>query len=326
MTDCRNMLFRLPVEIKPWEKGMDCGEDVVMLGSCFAERMAEHMQTGGIPTLSNPLGVLYNPQSIALTIAEALREEGKREIPLVKTASGWQCWWAGTQMVGETAADCQQKVNRELQHLKAALIQARWLFITLGTCVCYELKGEKPLAVTNCLKQPAANFDERWLDVEECVQILSHTTETLQEKNPSLQVVFTSSPYRYAKYGFHQSQLAKATLLLAVDRVIQDYPGNARYFPAYEIVTDELRDYRFYAADMLHPSEEAAAYVWLRFQETAMSQRLRDFVSAHGKIEKTLAHRPQSSGLEAFRKLKEDLLREKAGMQKKWEQMRTANQ
>ena len=134
------------------------------------------------------------------------------------------------------------------------------LFLTLGTNRYYRL-NDNGRVVANCHKQPGARFTEEQLDVEGAKEVLGEALEALWQVNPSLQIVFTVSPYRYAKYGFHGSRLGKAVLLLAVDGICRAHEGRCFYFPAYEIVLDELRDYRFYAADMLHPSEVAVEYI-----------------------------------------------------------------
>ncbi len=163
--------------------------------------------------------------------------------------------------------------------------------LTLGTNHVYILK-ETGEIVDNCRKRPQRLFREELLTVDVCLDYLSRAVETLLSRNPDVRVVVTVSPIRYAKYGFHGSALSKAVLLLAADRLVADYPDVVEYFPAYEIVNDELRDYRFYAEDMLHPSQQAVAYIWERFAEAFFSEDTRRFLEEWRPIKEALAHRP----------------------------------
>lgn len=163
--------------------------------------------------------------------------------------------------------------------------------LTLGTNHVYILK-ETGEIVDNCRKRPQRLFREELLTVDVCLDYLSRAVETLLSRNPDVRVVVTVSPIRYAKYGFHGSVLSKAVLLLAADRLVAAYPDVVEYFPAYEIVNDELRDYRFYAEDMLHPSQQAVAYIWERFAEAFFSEDTRRFLEEWRPIKEALAHRP----------------------------------
>lgn len=163
--------------------------------------------------------------------------------------------------------------------------------LTLGTNHVYILK-ETGEIVDNCRKRPQRLFREELLTVDGCLGYLSRAVDTLLSRNPDVRVVVTVSPIRYAKYGFHGSALSKAVLLLAADRLASMYPDVVEYFPAYEIVNDELRDYRFYAEDMLHPSQQAVAYIWERFAEAFFSEDTRRFLEEWRPIKEALAHRP----------------------------------
>ncbi len=163
--------------------------------------------------------------------------------------------------------------------------------LTLGTNHVYILK-ETGEIVDNCRKRPQRLFREELLTVDGCLGYLSRAVDTLLSRNPDVRVVVTVSPIRYAKYGFHGSALSKAVLLLAADRLAAAYPDVVEYFPAYEIVNDELRDYRFYAEDMLHPSQQAVAYIWERFAEAFFSEDTWRFLEEWRPIKEALAHRP----------------------------------
>lgn len=161
---------------------------------------------------------------------------------------------------------------------------------TLGTNHVYIL-NETGEIVDNCRKRPQRLFTERELTVDECSEYLCHVIGRLRSVNPDVRVVLTVSPIRYAKYGFHGSQLSKAVLLLAADKVVREH-DMVEYFPAYEIVNDELRDYRFYREDMLHPSDQAVEYIWQRFGDTYFSEHTRSFLEEWRPVKAALGHRP----------------------------------
>ena len=162
---------------------------------------------------------------------------------------------------------------------------------TLGTNHVYILK-ETGEIVDNCRKRPQRLFREEQLTVDECCDYLSRAVDILLSRNAGVHVVVTVSPIRYAKYGFHGSALSKAVLLLAAEKLVGRYPGVVEYFPAYEIVNDELRDYRFYAEDMLHPSQQAVSYIWERFSAAYFSDDTRKFLEEWRPIKEALGHRP----------------------------------
>ena len=174
--------------------------------------------------------------------------------------------------------------------------------LTLGTNHVYIL-NETGEIVDNCQKRPQKLFTERELSVEECTNFLQQAVDQLLHRNPSVRIIVTVSPIRYAKYGFHGSQLSKATLLLAADRLCQSYPETVPYSPAYEIVNDELRDYRFYAEDMLHPSAQAVDYIWEQFSACYFSQATQTFLQEWRPVKLALNHRPlhpESEEYQAF--------------------------
>ena len=179
-----------------------------------------------------------------------------------------------------------------------------YAILTLGTNRVYILKETNEI-VDNCRKQPQNLFREEQLSIEECVNYLSLAIDRLIELNKDIKIIITVSPIRYAKYGFHGSQLSKATLLLASQQLLERYPDRVEYFPAYEIVNDELRDYRFYAADMLHPTEQAVDYIWERFSETYFSQLTADFIVEWRPLKQALAHKVLNATSNDFIKFKQ---------------------
>ena len=296
-------LFRTLVDVPKWANPMQQGHRFVLLGSCFAQNMGELFQSYGLKAVCNPLGVTYNPESLWIQVRESLtpqpspRSGEKGSLPIFlwspSPQSGaeavWRCWWASTLFSDTDEGRFRETMQRTFRGLGEALRGADFIFLTLGTNVCYRLRG-KGMTVANCHKMPGALFEEAALDVEACTKVLCRIVELLSKESPKSQVVFTVSPYRYRKYGFHGSQLAKATLLLAVDEVCRLYPKKASYFPAYELLLDELRDYRFYADDMIHPAPAAVNYIWQRMSESCMTEEMRQYLKDYEPIRKAKEH------------------------------------
>ena len=193
-----------------------------------------------------------------------------------------------------------------LERVGPALSAYKTVFLTLGTNHVYRLK-ETGVIVDNCEKRPATLFQEEELTIDACSEYLQKAVELLKAHQPEVQVVMTVSPIRYRKYGYHESQLSKATLLLAIDNLIHhtSYISHLHYFPAYEILMDELRDYRFYAADMLHPSEQAVAYVWEQLVGWCFSNEAKAFMDEWRPIREALQHRPFHSESEEYQRFME---------------------
>ena len=194
------------------------------------------------------------------------------------------------------------------------------LAMTLGTNRVYVEKSSGEI-VDNCQKRPQSLFYERELSIDECVEFLSRAVEKALSRNANTKIIVTVSPIRYAKYGYHESQLAKAVLLLAADRLTSLFPKIAYYFPAYEIVNDELRDYRFYEADMLHPNAQAVEYIWERLQPALLSEKARQFIQEWKPIKEALAHKPFNPEAEQYKTFMAATRNMAEALQKKYPEM-----
>lgn len=210
-----------------------------------------------------------------------------------------------SQVVTET--DCHEFMNTASSLL---------VFITLGTNHVYRLKTTGEIVI-NCQKRPASMFHEEELTIDECAEYLQRTVDFVSQVSKDAKIVVTVSPIRYAKYGFHESQLSKSTLLLAADKVIKQN-ANCSYFPAYEIVTDELRDYRFYNPDMLHPSAQAVEYIWERLIETYFSVEANAFINEWKPISEALHHKPFNPDSAEYKSFLADAINRKEQFFKKW--------
>jgi hypothetical protein len=256
------MLFTTRIDIEPASFQISPCERMLFVGSCFADRIGARFAEERFPVSVNPYGVMYNPASILHTVERVMRSV--------------EC---GVRSESFTTA-----------------------VLTLGTNHVYVEKATGEI-VDNCMKRPQQLFEERELSVDECAEYLERSISLLREHNPGIRIILTVSPIRYRKYGFHGSQLSKATLLLAIDQVIntQHPTPNTQhptpntplyYFPAYEIVLDELRDYRFYDADMLHPSSQAVEYIWERLVDSCFSPEAKQYLEEWRPVKEALAHRP----------------------------------
>lgn len=294
------MDFRTEVDIPSPRFSLGLRQPMGFVGSCFAEHVGRGLQENKLPCRVNPFGVLYNPASIVAWLHELVVCEVTPEaLPVFADNDMWHCWLTDSSFSAPSEDACRERVMQALRAVRGELPRWKCLFLTLGTNRCYRLRAED-VVVGNCHKQPAALFREEELTVEQVVVQLDDALQALWNgPAPDLHVVFTVSPYRYVKYGLHGNQVGKAVLLLAVDRLCRRHPDRCSYFPAYEIVLDELRDYRFYADDMLHPSPMAVQYIRERFVETYLDDEARDFLHGWQRFRRALAHRPLHPGTEA---------------------------
>ena len=191
------------------------------------------------------------------------------------------------------------------------------VLMTLGTNRVYILK-ETGEIVDNCQKRPQIMFREQDLDISECTEFLDKAVTELKRRNPDVKIIITVSPIRYRKYGFHGSNLSKATLMLAADKITKRHPESVTYFPAYEIVNDELRDYRFYGEDMLHPTPQAVEYIWQKFTEAFFSDDAVSFIRDWKKIADALGHRPFNPESEEYKKFLRNTEERMKTMAEKW--------
>ena len=269
------MEFRTIVDIE--DPGFRIGpcEEMLFVGSCFATEIGRRFQEEKFRVVVNPFGVMYNPASVLHTIEKLF--------------------------TSESSVNC-----------KPSTVNYQTVFLTLGTNHVYRLK-ETGEIVDNCQKRPASLFIEEELSVDACADYLQQAVDLLRQRNPEVHIVLTVSPIRYRKYGYHGSQLSKATLLLAIKKL-----STVNYFPAYEIVNDELRDYRFYKEDMLHPSDQAVEFIWQRLSETYLSDEAKTFLREWAPLKTALAHRPFDPASEEYRTFMDKTMLKVAALQKKY--------
>lgn len=256
------MILQTPVEITKANFEIGPMNRLLFVGSCFADNVGRRFVENQFRAEANPYGVMYNPASVMHTVAHWCQE--------------------------------QKKCSKEVQDLRVVM--------TLGTNHVYIERATGEI-VDNCQKRPQALFEERELSVAECADYLWQAVEMLRGLCTDVKVIVTVSPIRYAKYGMHGSQLSKATLQLAANELIKRCDdGGIAYFPAYEIMNDELRDYRFYEPDMLHPTSQAVDYICQRFKDMFFSGEARQFENEWQPISRALKHRPFNPDSEEYKK------------------------
>lgn len=234
----------------------DC--QVLLLGSCFSDNVGARMRRAMLPAVVNPCGVLFNPLSIASVISAAL------DGILVKTERIGELWGSylfSGEFLKSDPEIAEKGMNEALDKLRETLRNAESMIVTFGTAFTYTLLADDTI-VSNCHKQPASLFKRDMIAPGSIEACWIHLLERVFNVNPKLKVIFTVSPVRHVKEGMHANSLSKASLMLGVEGILRNYPENCEYFPAYEIVIDDLRDYRFFAEDMVHPSAQAVDYIW----------------------------------------------------------------
>mgnify|MGYP002852193187 CR=1 FL=1 len=300
------MQFHTEVDIKKGEFQLTHEQNILLIGSCFADNMGSKLAAAKFNVLCNPFGTLYNPMSIAWQIERAI--SGKpfttSSEEILKDGDIYHSWMHHTTFSAKTVGELIERMNVAMEHTHDALKTASTLIITFGTSIIYELKADGRL-VANCHKQKDCLFTRRMLSTNEITERWTQLCKTIHGFNPKVRIIFTVSPIRHKRDGFHLNQLSKATLLLAVDKIMQNAKTKvtSEYFPSYEIMMDELRDYRFYADDMIHPSQTAIDYIWERFKTNYVSKTDEQIIKECNEIGNILAHRPSDPGSEAYMKL-----------------------
>lgn len=291
------MILQTEIKIQPLEQAISYGEGLLFLGSCFADEVGGICRGLGFNVLVNPFGVLYNPASIAQSLERLYCGKPFSHEEVIGVGEGQYCTFShNTAFWNVSESALLEQVNQSLAEAHAHFEKSKWVVISLGTSWAFRDK-ETQTVVSNCHKLPAARFERVFLPVEQSVQCLSE----IVQQHPEKRFIFSVSPLRHLKDGLHENQLSKAALLLAVDEVCKAF-GNAHYFPAYEILLDELRDYRFYKEDMVHPTEQAVRYIWERFVDFAIDPKERPAMQAAAELRQMLHHKPMFPESEAFKK------------------------
>lgn len=291
-----------PVEIKKASRDISHDTPVLLLGSCFSDSMAERMQAQLFDVTANPLGTLYNPVSIRRCLEVMTSRAPFTEADLTQHGGLYHSFLCHSSLSRTTADETLLAINSALAQGAQALRRASHIFLTLGTAMVYRLHADGSV-VANCHKMPQQLFDRHMLSVDEAAEALQSCIAAIRAVNPSAEIWLTVSPIRHLSDGAHTNTLSKSTLHLAASRIAE-----ARYFPAYEIVCDELRDYRFYASDMAHPSPVAADIVYEKFADCFYSEATKTAARDCAKLVRRLAHRRLTANQEEFDRFRANTL------------------
>lgn len=288
------MRFRTEISLTPLAEGIDHSAKIFALGSCFAESISERLQRAKFSVTTNPFGVLFNPLSIASAIDRLADTRAFAVCDIREGKEGFFSFDAHSSLDGKTHTEIFANLNQAVAQGSKALHDAEWVILTFGTAWVYEREGK---VVANCHKQPAKEFERRRLSVAEIVERYRPLFEgVLRDKT----VILTVSPVRHLGDGLQENSISKAILRLAVEELVAKY-DNAHYFPSYEILIDDLRDYRYYADDLAHPSKMAVDYVWERFCEYALTDKAQRLLPQIEQIVSATEHRPFNPTSEAHK-------------------------
>ena len=281
------MQFRTKIPILQTDFKIDYNAKIVSLGSCFAVNMAEKFDYFKFENSCNPFGILFHPLAIEKLIDFAVSGKQFTEKDVFFHNERWHCFDAHSDLSNSSKDELIANLNAIVASTKLQLQAASHIIITYGTSWIYRNIATNEI-VANCHKVPQKEFSKEILSVETIEKSIQNTLDLIQKINPNVKFIFTVSPVRHLKDGFVENQLSKAHLITAIHQILQ----SAIYFPSYEIMMDELRDYRFYAEDMIHPNAVAIDYIWQRFSETFISEESHSIMKEVETIQKGLAHRP----------------------------------
>lgn len=293
------MNFRTKIETPQFGFNLNHHDVITMIGSCFAQNIGERLQKSKFNINLNPYGILYNPASISKAIRRLIEKRTFAENELFEHRGIFQSFWHHSQFSDTNSELCLNKINDSFNQASEHLAASSVLFITFGTAYVFEHK-ESGEIVGNCHKIPASAFNRYRLDVDTIADDWTKLINQLREVNKKLKIVFTVSPIRHLKDGLHDNQLSKSTLLLAIDKLCSEH-DNCYYFPAYETVLDDLRDYRFYSEDMTHPNNTAIEYIWELFERTFFNKETSTIISEWSKSQAAIDHRPLNDKGEEYK-------------------------
>jgi len=310
------MDFILPFPIKSPGRQIGLRHGVLLMGSCFAEEIGSRMREHRFNALVNPHGILYNPLSLGQAVAEYISGKTYTEKDIFKNGELWESFSHHGRFSNTDAGLCLAQINEEIARAGTQLRNANWLIITFGSAFVYKYKKTDQV-VGNCHKIPSAEFEKLLLSKEQVVSEWQKQIESLKKFNPQLNILFTVSPVRYVRDGLVENNRSKGILLDAVHTLIEQN-SHCSYFPAYEIVIDELRDHRFYKEDLVHPNHLAINYVWEKFANAYCDEKTRKFLEEYEPLLKGLQHRPLQEGTEVHNKFKLQLAEKIKALEEKY--------
>ena len=296
------MNFHLQFPVHPFKEKLKYPDKILFIGSCFAENIGDIFQQYKFKTLINPHGILYNPLSIAVAIQRYIKNKPVAEEELFLSNECWSSWEHHSCFSGPDKKQLLSDINKNISLAHEQIKSSEWLFITFGSAFIYTLKESNQL-VGNCHKLPQAKFTKHLLVIDKIVEEYNLLINQLKEINPRLKIVFTISPVRYTRDGVVENNRSKARLTEAAHRLVEENV-NAFYFPAYELVIDDLRDYRFYKEDLVHPNQLAITYVFEKLADALFNEETKQIFGKIKDIITAQQHKPFNQDTIAHRKFK----------------------
>lgn len=300
------MKLQTTVPIKKGEFPIDYNSKILLLGSCFVEDIGGKLGYYKFQVQQNPFGILFNPLAIGNLVQRALAGESYQKDEVFQHDGIWSCFDAHSDLNATSEQELFDNLNLGLQKTASELRTATHIVITLGTAWIYRHNSTQK-TVANCHKVPQKEFSKELLSADTIQSSLKQITESIASVNPKANILFTISPVRHLKDGFVENQRSKANLISAVQETISENQSSTAYFPSYEIMMDELRDYRFYGKDMVHPNELAVDYICERFKSTWISPKSYAVMDEVEVVQKGLQHKPFNPNTEAHQKFKKSL-------------------
>ena len=304
------MTFRTELKVKESNVKISFRDSLLFLGSCFADNMFDYFQKHKFKSVSNSFGALYHPTSILNAVQLALNNKGVED-SIIDTNGLTTSFHVHSILNQPSKDDFLKQFESARSRLEQGILHSTHVFITLGTAHVYRhLKSDS--IVANCHKVPQKEFQKELLSSEEILKDLKGSIDRIKEVNPSIQIILTLSPVRYLRDGFEENQLSKSLLYVAIKACVSHY-SQVTYFPSYEYVLDDLRDYRFYDKDLLHPNQFALDYIWDKLKETYFDETTYNILKRVEKINSRLNHKlffPQTSKAQEFKEKTEDLIRQ----------------
>ena len=294
---------------------LDFDTQSVLLGSCFTKHLSNKLEYYKFQTLSHPYGILFHPQAL-LTLLKHVHQNHADEQAIFFSDEQWKSFDTHSCLNHSPKATFQNQLSLRLNECNTYFKSASHFIITLGTAWCYRHLKTKNY-VANCHKQPSSLFDKKLFDIDELTDILYEITNLIHGFNSKAEVIFTVSPVRHLKDGFIENSQSKAHLISAVHRVVQTAPL-LHYFPSYELMMDELRDYRFYKEDMIHPNQIAINYIWEKFYENWLSDEALELKKEVIKIQRGLEHKPFNPNSEGHQQFLSSLQEKIKTLKKKY--------
>ena len=291
--------FKLTLPAKRSENPISYRDGLFLIGSCFSENIGAKLNTHLFKVFENPHGILFNPISVARSLTDCIENKVYTEADLFQLNEVWNSWHHHTRFSGITKKEAVDKINNTIAKAHAFLKTANHIVITLGSAWVYELNSQSSHAigqvVANNHKAPANWFDKKLMKPDELVLLLKHMVQALHQFNPHLQIIFTISPVRHLREGLVENNRSKAVLIQGVHEIVET-TENIAYFPSYEYVIDDLRDYRFYAEDLVHPNYAASNYVWEKLVETYFNEQTQDIMKQVAELQLAMQHKPFFAG------------------------------